>query len=188
MQYYVAESYPVPLLMGFATADLKNLPPGLKPPQTSLRRCIDESVYEHTLKNVLKTWYMVRFQQIRRDTLPDTDLFILVPLALAARWDIRRLVLLAAMVLMLVVYLGYIFHLDQYLVAIMPGMICLVLMGWEGLDRAWPRYRLVHREHWWPAVLIGFSLAAMPEFSSRALGAADHCANRRNKSIRIFRR
>lgn len=31
MQYYVAESYPAPL-MGFAPADLNNLPPDLSPP------------------------------------------------------------------------------------------------------------------------------------------------------------
>ena len=123
---------------------------------------------------MLKTWYSVRFQQIRLDTLPDTDLCILLPLALAARWDIRRVVLLAATVLMLVVYLGYIFHLDQYLVPVMPGMICLVLMGWEGLDRAWPRYRrrigaMV------AAALIGFSLAALPEFSSRVWALPTLC-------------
>ena len=34
MQYYVDESYPVPLL-GFAVADLKNLPPGLSAPKRS---------------------------------------------------------------------------------------------------------------------------------------------------------
>jgi hypothetical protein len=173
MQYYVAESYPAPL-MGFAPADLNNLPPDLSPPKRAYAAASMNLYHEHTLKNVLKTWYRVRFQQIRRDTVPDTDLFILLPLALAARWDIRRLVLLAAMVLMLVVYLGYIFHLDQYLVAVMPGMICLVLMGWEGLDRAWPRYRrrigaLV------AAALIGFSLAAMPEFSSRVWALPTLC-------------
>jgi hypothetical protein len=173
MQYYVAQSYPAPLL-GFAKADLKNLPPDLSAPKRAYAAASMNLYSEHTLKNVLKTWYMVRFQQIRRDTLPDTDLFILLPLALAARWDIRRLVLLAAVVLMLVVYLGYIFHLDQYLVAIMPGMICLMLMGWEGLDRAWPRYRrrigaMV------AAALIGFSLAALPEFSSRVWALPTVC-------------
>ena len=129
---------------------------------------------EHTLKNVLETWYAVRFKQIRLDTLPDTDLFILLPLALAAKWDIRRVTLLATMVLMLVVYLFYIFHFDQYLVPVMPAMICIVLMGWEGLERAWPRYR--HRiGALVAAALIGFSLAALPEFSSRVWALPTLC-------------
>jgi hypothetical protein len=173
MQYYVAQSYPAPL-MGFAKADLNNLPANLSAPKRAYAAATMNLYQEHTLKNVLKTWYMVRFQQIRRDTVPDTDLLILLPLALAAKWDIRRLVLLTATVLMLVVYLGYIFHLDQYLVAVMPGMICLLLMGWEGLDRAWPRYRR-RIGAFVAAALIGFSLAAMPEFSSRVWALPTLC-------------
>jgi hypothetical protein len=187
MQYYVAESYPSPL-MGFAQADMKNLSPALSAPKRQYAAGWMELYREHTLKNVLKTWYAVRFQQIRLDTLPDTDLFILIPLALAAKWDIRRVVLLAAMIMILIVYLGYIFHLDQYLVPVMPGMICLVMMGWEGLDRAWPRYRrrigtMV------AAALIGFSLAALPEFSSRVWALPTLCepAKEINDDLSVLR-
>jgi hypothetical protein len=173
MQYYVSESYPAPL-MGFTVADMKNLPPGLSAPKRAFVAGWMELYREHTLKNVLKTWYAVRFQQLRRDTLSDKSLLILFPLALAATWDIRRVVVLATMVLTLVVYLGYIFHLDQYMVSVMPAIVCIVLMGWEGLERAWPRYRrrigaLV------AATLIGFSLAALPEFRARASALPNVC-------------
>jgi hypothetical protein len=173
MQYYVAESYPGPLI-GFGPGDMNRLPPNISAPKRAFAAGWMDLYRDHTLKNALKTWYSIRFNQIRLDTLPDTDLFILLPLALAAKWDIRRVMLLTAMLLMLIVYLGYIFHLDQYLVPIMPAMICLILMGWEALDRAWPRYR--RRIGTMVAFsLIGFSLAALPEFSSRVWALPTLC-------------
>jgi hypothetical protein len=38
-------------------------------------------------------------------------------------------------------YAAFVFFLAHYMVAVMPAMICLILMGWETLERLWPRIR-----------------------------------------------
>jgi hypothetical protein len=165
MQYYVNESYPAPLL-GFAKPAMNALPPNLSQTKRAYAKNDLDLYHEHTPVNVLKTLYSVRFHQLRLDTLATPALLIAFPLALAATWDIRRSIFVASGALILIAYLAYIIHLDQYLVAVMPAVICLVLMGWDGLVRAWPRHRRRINAFVAPA-LIGAAPAGLPE-----LGAA----------------
>jgi hypothetical protein len=162
MQYYEHVSYPGPL-MGFAGADMNNLPPGTSAPKRELAEYWMGLYSDHTLKNTLKSWYSVRFRQTEVDTLPDSILLVLFPLALAARWNVARVIFPATAVLLRAVYMCYVFPFDQYLVPVMPAMICLVLMGWEGLARGWPRYRRYISGFGAP-LLVGISLGTMPEF------------------------
>lgn len=173
MQYYVAKSYPAPLL-GFEPADMNSLPANLSAAKRTYVGNYLDLYRDHTPAHLLKAWYPVRFRQLAEDTLPRSALLVLVPLALAARWNIERAALLLSGLLIHLAYLAYIFALDQYLVSIMPAVICLVLMGWEGLDRAWPRWR--------PRIgalagssIIGFSLANLPECGAKASPLPNVC-------------
>jgi hypothetical protein len=65
-------------------------------------------------------------------------LSILLPVALLALGDIRRLVMTAILALFLFGYALYLFFLDHYVVAILPSMICLVLMSTKVIQKNWP--------------------------------------------------
>jgi hypothetical protein len=74
-------------------------------------------------------------------TVPSAVLVILFPLALAAMADLRRKVLVAGLILFVVGYFICVYHLTFYMVPAIPAVICILLMGWESLERAWPRQR-----------------------------------------------
>jgi len=173
MEYYIRQNYPAPP-MGFVQADLKNLPSNLSLPKRAFAASWMNLYAEHTLSHVLKTWYRVRFAQLKTDTLPTAAIAALLPLALAAGWDIRRVTIVAIVALDLVAYLDYIFPFDQYLVAVMPGMICIVLMGWEALERAWPAWRRRIAALISP-ILIACALAAIPGFTRADAQMPDLC-------------
>ncbi len=90
--------------------------------------------------------------------MPDPIWILLLPVALLSLGETRRRVLFAALALFLVGYAVYLFFLEHYVVSILPAMICVVLMGWESLHRAWPSKRL---DTFVLISLLTISLAAM---------------------------
>jgi hypothetical protein len=139
-QYYGSEYFPAPFI-GFHHVDFNNLPPGLSAPKRALIFALKPDYESHTLKNEITRWYTFRLNQLAGVTLPATLLIILFPLALASIKDIRRVAIIAAALVLMAAYLSYFAHMDHYLTAVIPAAICAILMGWESLERAWPRHR-----------------------------------------------
>lgn len=112
------------------------------PKQQWLHDWVLPSFQRHTPANALRSWYRGRLWQALDNALPDPIWILLLPVALLSLGETRRRVLFAALALFLVGYAVYLFFLEHYVVSILPAMICVVLMGWESLHRAWPSKRL----------------------------------------------
>ena len=152
--------------MGFGPYDLTRMPAGISKQKLEFDYAILIDAYRsHTLSNELANWYSQRFTQLRSVALPATVLVIFLPLAFAGMGNIRRKVVAAGLGVFLVGYLACVFHLDFYLVPAIPALICVVFMGWEALERAWPR----QRRRIFPLIALGiagFAMRSMPELNS----------------------
>ena len=125
--------------MGFHRIEPNQIPANLNAvKQQWLREWVLPSFERHTFGNALKTWYRGRLVQLLDNALPNPILLLLLPLGLLAMGDIRRLVMVTPLVLFCVGYAVYLFFLEHYVVSILPAMICLMLMGGETLESAWP--------------------------------------------------
>jgi hypothetical protein len=138
--YFTRENYPAPL-MGFYHVDLSYIPPGMNlVKQQWLRDWILPSFRTHTPLNALLSWPRGRLsQRILPAALPNPPLRILLPLAVLALFDVRKLVIFAALAIFLIWNLFYLFLLNHYLIAVLPSIICLILMGWNSILIAWPQ-------------------------------------------------
>ncbi len=94
----------------------------------------------HTPSNALRSWYRGRLRITLETGLPDPSLAILLPLALLSLRETRRIVLIAALVLFCIGYATYLFFLQHYILAILPSIICMLLMASEAVRRTWPEY------------------------------------------------
>jgi len=165
--YYESRNYPAPMV-GFYRLDPARVPQFACPPkQAAMQDWIVGLYRNHTPAKVLANWYPARFDQLLDITLGNRLLIVLVCVGLLSLGDIRRVMLVGAMVLFLVAYSMYIFALDHYLVPVIPVMICLVMAGWERLERTWPKLRggigaaMV-------MLLMVLSISSLPEFNAAA--------------------
>ncbi|MGD0463360.1 MAG: glycosyltransferase family 39 protein [Tepidisphaeraceae bacterium] len=165
-QYYTAENFPAPV-MGFGPFDLTRFPTGWSNAKKAFALEQLDRYRHHTLSEELKAWYPARFVDLIYVTLPATMLVALLPLALLAANDPRRIVLLAVIPLFLAGYLAFLLPLLYHMVPIIPLMICALLMGWEALERAWPSYRQ-RIAAFTTVALTATALGALPEFNRNA--------------------
>jgi hypothetical protein len=161
---YIAHNFPGPAI-GFGPYDLTRLPAGMSEPRWQFAYDQFDAYRNHTLRKELANWYSDRFTQFRYVALPATFLVIFFPLALARLGDIRRKVVAAGLVLFLVAYMACVFRLYFYPVPAIPAAICVVFMGWEALERAWPRQRWRIFSLIAPAI-VGFAIWNMPELNA----------------------
>jgi hypothetical protein len=137
--HFTQENYPAPL-MGFYRVDLRYIPPGMNSvKQQWLRDWILPSYRNHTPMNAFKSWPKGRLPQILRVAAPNTLLRILIPLAVFSLFEWRRFVITAGLAIFVIWNIFYLFLLDHYIVAVLPSIVCLILMGWESILTAWPR-------------------------------------------------
>jgi hypothetical protein len=95
--------------------------------------------YQHYTPTIaLQTWYRDRLRITLERSLPDPILAVLLPLSLLCLAETRRLVMAAILAFFLFGYAFYLFFLDHYVVAIMPSMICLILMSAAAIRKNWP--------------------------------------------------
>lgn len=137
--YYNRENFPASPV-GFHRVDLQYIPQGMSlPKQQWLRDWVLPSFRNHTPLNALQSWPRGRLSQIILPAAaPNRLLRILLPLAVLSLFEMRRLVMIVALAIFLISNAFYLFLLDHYIIAVLPSMICLILMGWESLVRAWP--------------------------------------------------
>jgi hypothetical protein len=147
--YYVARNYPAPML-GFYHFDPAKVPVSTcEPKEDAMRQWIIPAYQNHTISAVpgewiplpKNGWFPGRSYDLLLSSLPNEMMLVMVPLAFLSLTDIRRKVIASSMVLFVLGYAAFVFFLAHYMVAIMPAMICLILMGWETLERLWPRIR-----------------------------------------------
>ncbi len=151
----------------------------------------------HYQSSPWQIWYPDRVNELLHQTLPHILLIILIPLAMLSLREIRAIAIIGAMLLFVLLYTADTVFLKHYLLAIAPAMICLILMGWQSLERAFPRARGVIFT--FLLLAIGaMAVSALPEFNpwaaplgtatdeNRAINRAlDHLARR--PSLVMFR-
>lgn len=141
--YYNRENFPASP-MGFHAIGPANIPhPSCPPKQQWLSEWIIPVFQAHQLSNLPWEWWPTRLRQTFGDTLPDPLLLILLAPAALGLNDPRRRTIAAWFILFLIGYAFYAFYLDHYLVALMPAVILLLLIGWEAIGDAWPTARPV---------------------------------------------
>jgi hypothetical protein len=79
--------------------------------------------------------------------------------------DVRRKVVATGLVLFLAGYTACVFRLDFYAIPAIPAAICVVFMGWEALERAWPKQRWRIFSLIAPAI-AGFAIWTAPELNA----------------------
>lgn len=162
--YYVARNYPG-FVIGFHKFDSSQVPQLTCPPkQVCLRTWMIDLYRNHTFGNALAHWYPDRLDQLLNVTLGKHVPIIFFFVGLFSLSDIKRLALVGAMALFMGVFFAYVFELDQYLIVLIPGMICLVLMGWDSLERTWPTLRSGIRAAM-VLMLTVLSISLLPEFN-----------------------
>lgn len=137
--YYNHQNFPASP-MGFHWVDLQHIPPAMSlPKQQWLRDWVLPSFQTHTPGNAFRSWVRGRLSKnILPAAVPNPLLRILIPLAIFSLFDPRKLVMTAALAIFLISNAFYLFLLDHYLIALLPSIICLILMGLESLARAFP--------------------------------------------------
>jgi hypothetical protein len=171
--YYTEHNYPSPIL-SFRHVGPADLPhTNCLPKQVAIEQWIFPAYEKHGRLSWWEIWYPDRIEEVIHQTLPHILLVVFLPLALLSLREIRRAAIVGAMLLFFAVYTADAIFLKHYLLAIAPAMICLVLMGWESLERPFPRAR---------GVIFTFMLlatgamgtCALPEFNPLAtpLGTA----------------
>jgi hypothetical protein len=137
--YYNRESFPASPV-GFHRVDLQYIPLGMSlPKQQWLRDWVLPSFETHTPLNALRSWPRGRLPQLLNASVPNPLLRILLPLAILSLFELRRFVMTVALAIFVIGYAVYLFFLDHYIVTVLPSLICLILMGWEAILRAWPQ-------------------------------------------------
>jgi hypothetical protein len=169
--YYVARNYPAPML-GFYKIDPSKIPDVTTPAKlVALRDFVLPAYREHRLANLPGEWIPLpgnhgvpdRLRQLLRCSLPKVSLALLLPVALLSIWEIRRAVIVAALGLFILGYAAYVFFLDHYMFAVLPMFLCMILMGWESVERAF----FAKRGGLFVFILLnlcGLAAAALPEF------------------------
>jgi hypothetical protein len=147
--YYVARNYPAPML-GFHPYDPAKLPVVTMPAKLeALHEFVLPAYQVHRIENVPGEWLPLpgnhgvpdRLRQLLRASMPKPWLAILLPVALVALWEIRRAVIVAALGLFILGYAAYVFFLDHYMFAVFPMFLCMILMSWESIEKAFSAKR-----------------------------------------------
>jgi len=108
------------------------------PKQQWLAEWVLPSMRLHTPGNAMRTWYYGRLRQTLQFCSDDPLLEILLPLSVLSMGGKRRIVVAVNLLLLLMAYAIYLFSIGYYSVAMMPGFVCMILMGWETAARLWP--------------------------------------------------
>jgi hypothetical protein len=160
VRYYTDANYPAPIL-GFRHVSAADVPrTDCLPKQVAMKQWILPAFETHWRLSLWEIWYPDRVEEAIHQTLPHILLIIFLPLALLSLSEIRRATIVGAMLLFFAVYTADAVFLKHYLLAIAPAMICLILMGWESLERAFPRAR---------GVIFTFMLLAIGAMATSAL-------------------
>ncbi len=102
---------------------------------------------------------------VRLPTLPLPMLLPLVPVALVGLTR-RRAVVLAAVPLFLLLYVGYVFFFPHYTLAVAGAIVLAVVVGAEQLPLLLPAVVRPRATAAVPVILIGLAIAGLPQFDA----------------------
>lgn len=167
LRYYTDHNYPAPIL-SFAHVNAGDAPPtNCLPKKVAMKQWILPAYEQHWRLSLWRIWYPERINELVRQTLPNPLLVILLPLSVLSLGEIRRATIIGAMLLFFLIYTADALFLSHYSLAVVPAVICLVLMGWQSLERAFPLARGVIFT--FMTLAIGMmAIGAMPEFNPQA--------------------
>jgi hypothetical protein len=167
VRYYTDENYPAPIL-SFRHVNAANVPhTNCLPKQVAMKQWILPAFETHWQSSLWQIWYPERIEELLRQTLPINLLIILIPLAILSLREIRSAAIVGFMLLFLLLYTADAVFLKHYLLAIAPAVICLILLGWQSLERAFPAARSVIFT--FLLLAIGtMAICALPEFNPSA--------------------
>jgi hypothetical protein len=164
-QYYHLQNFPGPAL-SFGPYDLSRIPQGLSAARRSFALAQLDGYRHHLFREEIANWYSTRFVELRFVTLPSALLVLLLPLGVSGMRDLPRKVICAGLLLFLITYFVCVFHLYFYMLPAAPAVICVFLMGWEALEKTWPRQRKRIRP-FIAMTLIGLAAWQLPEINPR---------------------
>ena len=141
LRYYTDRNYPAPIF-SFRHVSAADVPPTNLPiKKTLMRQWILPAYEQHWRTSLWEIWYPQRLEEIVGQTIPQPLLLVLLPLAVLSLGEIRQATIIGAMLLFFVLYTADPVFLPHYCLAIVPAAICLIFMGWESLQRAFPSAR-----------------------------------------------
>jgi hypothetical protein len=161
---YLRHIYPASPI-GFFHLDFSRLPvnPGLEK-RAWLTQFVIPAYESHTSANVLRWLFPDFFQYLITVTLPHSALVILAVLGLLSLKEIRRAAFGLLMLTFLPAYACVVFFLVHYLFPMLLSMTCLIFMGWDSLERAWPIRRMAIGGFLLICIII-LSAADLPTFN-----------------------
>jgi 4-amino-4-deoxy-L-arabinose transferase-like glycosyltransferase len=171
--YYVVENHLAPPL-GFYTIDPQKIPPlACLPKQKAMKDWYIYAFTHHRISDVVTQWIPLpenkwqpeRLYGVLLATLPNAMMLMVIPCAVLSLGEIRRRVMVSTVLLFVLGYSAYVFFLAHYMTAVMPGMICLILLGFESLARVWPRAR---------PMIVTFMLLSLGGLTIGAMPELDH--------------
>ncbi len=135
IRYYTDRNYPAPIL-SFAHVNAANVPPtNCMPKRIAMRQWILPDYEQHWRLSLWGIWYPERINEVIHQTLGNPLLIILIPISLLSLGEIRRATIAGSMLFFFVIYTADAVFLKHYALSVAPAMICLVLMGWQSLER-----------------------------------------------------
>jgi len=145
--------------------DFSRLPanPGIEK-RAWLTQFVIPAYESHTPANVLRWLFPDFFQYLITVTLPHSALVVLAIAGILSLKDIRRATFGVFMLTFLPAYACVVFFLVHYLFPLLASMTCLVFMGWESLESAWPNRRMAIGGFLLVCILV-LSVADLPLFN-----------------------
>jgi 4-amino-4-deoxy-L-arabinose transferase-like glycosyltransferase len=163
--YYHDQNFPGAAL-SFGPYDLNKRPEGSSTARRTFAISQLDGYRHHLFHEEIVNWYWTKFVELRFVTLPSALLVVLLPLGLWRMRDLPRIVVCAGLALFVIAYFVCVFHLYFYMVPPTPAVIILLLMGWEGLEKAWPEQRRRIRPFIF-LTLLGLAAWQLPEINPR---------------------
>ncbi len=167
VRYYTDRNYPAPIL-SFREVHAADVPPAnsiLK--QTMMKQWILPGYEEHSRMSLWQIWYPARISDLFHQTMPSPLLVILLPLAILSLREIRRATIVAAMLIFFAIFTADPLFLGHYCLAIVPAIICLILMSWQSLERAFPSAKNMISTFMLLAIVM-IAFRALPECNASA--------------------
>jgi hypothetical protein len=157
--YYNRQELPAEPL-GFHSFNNAELPKLESPIKEAARRQAIADFDAHTLSHEMDSWLNGRIPKTTWGNFDNPLLTLLIPVGLVGLGEARRRAMFSTLALFIIAYTCFVFFLPNYVPAILPAYICVILTGWDAIQISWPRQKWIG-----PSLAIflaAVSIAALP--------------------------
>lgn len=95
-------------------------------------------IERHQPSRIVSDWWNQRFAFLAEVAMPARAMLIFLPLGLLGLTDRKRWLLFATLPLFLLLYVGYTFFLEHYILVVVPAIALLAALSVDRLAAAWP--------------------------------------------------